>query len=156
MIPRPCHCACGHVAFDVTGPPLFRILCHCTICQAFNRAAFADVVVHAAKSVQLPATGTVEFGTYKPPPNVQRGKCAKCGQAAIEVFKAPLLPALTIVPAGMFNETAALPTPVAHIFYNRRLEDADDHWPKHQGFIRSQLAFGKYLLGSMFARKART
>ena len=86
MDSQACHCSCGNVAFDVQGTPLFRILCHCTICQRFNDAAFADVVVYSAAAVGEPAAGSVEFDTYKPPPNVQRGKCAQCHQPAIEKF----------------------------------------------------------------------
>ncbi|MEO0996305.1 MAG: GFA family protein [Pseudomonadota bacterium] len=146
--PRTCRCACGATGFQTSGAALFRILCHCTICQRFNEADYADVVVYGAASVERPPANTVAFATYKPPPNVQRGKCAKCGQPAIEVFEAPLLPKLTIVPFAMHGDPAGLPAPCGHIFYDKRRADADDDLPKHEGFLRSQLAFGKHLLAS--------
>ena len=78
--------------------PLFRIRCHCTICQQYNNAPFGDVLVFRAKDVSLPPTDTVDYKTYKPPPNVKRGQCAACQQAAVEVFDAPLMPKLVMVP----------------------------------------------------------
>lgn len=140
-----CTCSCGATSFQAVRPPLFRILCHCTICQRFNSASFADVIVFGARDISLPSPETVSFNTYKPPPNVQRGKCAACGQPAIEVFEAPLLPKLVMVPASMFQSDAALPSPVAHVFYDKRVTDAEDSYPKYQGFFRSQFAFLKYL-----------
>ncbi len=140
-----CTCSCGAASFQTLGAPLFRILCHCTICQRFNRAPFADVLVYRAKDVTLPPADAVDFDTYKPPPNVRRGKCATCGQPAIEVFSAPVLPNLVMVPTSMFKSDAVLPSPVAHIFYDKRVSDAEDQYPKHRGYLRSQTAFLKYL-----------
>ena len=143
--PVECICSCGTTAFQAVGSPLFRILCHCTICQRYNAAPFADVVVFRAEDVSLPPPKAVDFETYKPPPNVQRGKCTSCGQPAIEVFAAPVFPHLVMVPRAMFRSDAALPSPVAHIFYDKRVAEANDAYPKYRGFIRSQFAFLKYL-----------
>lgn len=93
----------------------------------------------------LPTPGAVNFETYKPPPNVQRGKCVACTQPAIEVFSAPVLPKLVMVPRAMVRLDEKLPVPIAHIFYDKRLADAQDAYPKHEGFFRSQLAFLNYL-----------
>ena len=141
-------CECGHVTFDITGSPLFRMLCHCTICQQFNDAPFSDIVIYDAASVGEPAAGSVRYSTYKPPPNVQRGVCAQCGKPAIEQFRMPLLPGLTMVPSSVHTNPSKLPAPVAHVFYHRRVADAGDTLPKHEGFLSSQLAFGKYLLAA--------
>jgi len=146
-------CSCGHVAFSIQGAPLFRILCHCTICQRFNDAPFADVVVYSAASVGEPGADTVSYDTYKPPPNVQRGKCAKCGKPAIEKFAAPLFPKLTIVPTAVHKSAAELPEPVAHLFYDKRVADVTDELPKHQGLLASQLSFGRYLLAARKSKK---
>lgn len=140
-----CTCSCGATRFETLGAPLFRILCHCTICQRYHNAPFADIVVHRAEDVALPPAGAVRFDTHKPPPNVQRGKCATCGQPAIGVLAVPFLPRLVTVFKSMFTSDAKLPSPVAHIFYDKRVSDAEDPCPKHQGYLRSQLAFLKYL-----------
>lgn len=150
--PQHCQCSCATTQFRTTGPALFRILCHCTICQKFSNAPYADVVVFRAKDVERPATGIVEFDTYKPPPNVQRGKCSACQKPAIEIFESPLFPNLTIVPYAMFSPPGAMPEPVAHIFYEHRISDADDNLPKYRGYAGSQLAFGKYLISAMLRR----
>ena len=145
MNPVECTCSCGATSFQTVGVPLFRIICHCTICQRFSNAPFADALVHRAEDVALPPAKAVNFDTYKPPPNIQRGKCATCGQPAIVIFAAPVLPRLVSIPRSMFRSDAELPSPVAHIFYDKWVSDAEDPYPKHQGYFRSQIAFLKYL-----------
>jgi hypothetical protein len=135
------------------GPPLFRILCHCTICQRFNDAPFADVVVYDASSVGEPCPGTVDYDTYKPPPNLKRGKCAACGAAAIEKLALPLLPKLTMVPAVVHGSDAGLPAPKTHIFYGTRVAEAEDALPKQVGFIASQLTFARHFISAKVSRK---
>ncbi|MEM7612920.1 MAG: GFA family protein [Pseudomonadota bacterium] len=130
--------------------PLFRLLCHCSICQQFNDSAFADVVVFRAAAVQQPDASKIRFDTYRPPPNVQRGKCTICERPAIEVFEAPLAPSLIMIPQPMFVDNAALPDPVAHIFYESRVDDINDALPKYSGYFRSQLAFGKFLIRGLW------
>lgn len=139
------NCACGHTELEVTGKPKFRMLCHCGICRKYNKSSHADILVYQMTQVKVSASSVVNFQTYKRPPNVQRGQCSKCGQAAIEVFNMPLMPKLTMVPAGMFAETAELPKPKAHMFYDKRVQDTEDDLPKKTGFVASQLAFFKYL-----------
>lgn len=141
-----CACRCGTTRIHLRAAPKFRMLCHCTICQRFNQAPFADVLIYAARDVELMDSDTVEFSTYKPPPNVQRGKCTKCGQAAVETFHVPLLPKLAMVPRAMHAADASLPEPVAHFFYETRVADAEDALPKHKGFMPSQWAFLQYYL----------
>ena len=93
---NPVHSAaawpCGNARLKIHAPSRFRMYCHCTICQRFNQAPFADVLIYRAKDADLSELGAVEFDIYKPPPNVQRGKCTVCGAAAVETFHAPLLP----------------------------------------------------------------
>ncbi len=50
-----------------------------------------------------------------------------------------------MVPAPMLRAGDDAPEPIAHIFYDKRVSDATDTLPKHQGLIASQLAFMKYL-----------
>ena len=140
-----CTCSCGATSFQTIGEPLFRFYCHCTICQRFHDAPFADILVYRAEDVALPPPGAVIFDAHKPPANVQRGKCATCGQPAVAVLTARFLPRLVTVFRPMFTSDADLPSPVAHGFYDKRVTDADDLYPKHEGYFRSQYAFLKYL-----------
>ncbi|MEM9531345.1 MAG: hypothetical protein AAGA23_10520 [Pseudomonadota bacterium] len=141
-------CQCGSVRYRVPQAPLFRAYCHCGICRRFNEAARADILVYRLAEVSLPEEGTVEFSTYRPPPNVRRGRCARCRQAALEVFRSPLLPQLAIVPRGMLPVDAALPESSCHLFFEGSVTDVDDDLPRYRGYLRSQLAFFKMLFFS--------
>lgn len=46
-----CTCSCGATSFQTVGVPLFRILCHCTICQRFINAPFAAPVLPRLVSI---------------------------------------------------------------------------------------------------------
>jgi hypothetical protein len=149
---RKCTCECGGVSYAVPDKPLFRMFCHCTICQKFNDAAHGDIFVYRASDIERPEEGLVNFDTYRPPPNVQRGKCAACSKPAIEVLDTPLIPSLILVPGNMHNGHDCLPAPKGHVFYQSRIEDIDDSLPKHSGYLKSQLVFGKHLLMAFAGR----
>ena len=140
---QQCQCQCGAAAFSVQRPPLMRFICHCTVCQRFNDAPLADMVVLLTKGVVPPPEGTVHFDTYRPPPAVQRGKCASCDKPAVEFMRLPLYPGLTFVPTANFADAALLPEPCMHVFYEKRVADIDDALPKYQGYMKSQLAFAR-------------
>ena len=140
-----CTCSCGATSFQTIGEPLFRFYCHCTICQRFNDAPFADIVVFRAEDVVLPPPEAVIFDTYRPPPNVQRGKCAACGQPAVTVFNSRFLPRLVTVPRPMFGSDAELPSPMGHGFYETRVSDARDSLPKYEGYFRNLFVFLKHV-----------
>ncbi len=152
-IPIDCACACGETQFAIGGSPLFRLICHCSICQRFNDAAYADVAVFRAKDVEPPAEDSVRYERMRPPPNVQRGSCASCGAAAIELFHSPLMPKLTMVPVQNVGAIELLPKPSAHIFYESRVCDIEDGLPKYEGYMRSQLLFGRLLMKSLSGRR---
>ena len=148
-----CACACSATNFTVHERPLFRLICHCTICQRFNDAAYADVAVFRAKDVDTPPESSVRYERMRRPPNVQRGSCASCGAPAIELFHSPLMPKLTMVPVQNVGEIAILPEPGAHIFYESRVSDVTDSLPKVEGYWRSQLLFGRMLMKSLAGRR---
>lgn len=149
---QACRCSCGTTAFNIIGPPLFRLRCHCTVCQRFNQSAYGDVVVYDAASVQCPESGTVSFDRYRPPPNISRGKCAKCGDPAIEIVDMPLAPKLVIVPAAMHGPERELPPPEVQIFYDKRVADVEDGVPRYSGYLPSQYAFLKHLLKAKLSK----
>ncbi|MFT5573671.1 MAG: hypothetical protein ACI9FR_002606 [Cryomorphaceae bacterium] len=141
-----CVCECGSVSYLVPSKPLFRMYCHCSICQKFNDAAYGDICVYRSADVERPKEGLVKFSTFRPPPNVQRGKCTSCKKPAIEILEAPLFPKLILVPGSMLRNRDLLPESVGHVFYEGRVADVQDGLPKHNGYLKSQLVFGKHLL----------
>ncbi len=149
---QQCHCECGKSEFTVKGKPLMRMFCHCTICQEFNNAAFADVTLFLSKDVEFDRAQPVDFKKYKSPPAVDRGKCQACGKPVIEFLDMPLFPALTIIPSKNIAPGEYLPESCGHIFYHRRVEDSHDALPKCSGPIKSQLFLGKKLFQSMLSR----
>lgn len=140
------HCRCGASSFTLTGTPIIRLLCHCTICQRFSKAAFSDTTVFRARDVQLPSDAPIHFDSYRPPPNVQRGQCTACNNPAIEVLSMPLVPRFYIVPSANIDEPSLVPEPAMHLFYEHRIAEAQDDLPKYSGYWPSQLAMIRQLL----------
>ncbi len=141
-------CGCGATACSASAEPLFRVLCHCSLCRKFQQAPFSDISVFRRGSFSLPPEGAVEFETLRPPPNVQRGRCRECGQPAVEVFEGPMMPSMVMVPADMFQDPDRLPEPSAHIFADGSIEPIEDNVKQYRGYLASQLAFFRlYLAG---------
>jgi len=137
-------CECGTCAYEVHKQPKARFICHCTICQAFTGRAFSDVTVLRATDVALTNADQIAFKKYRPPPNINRGLCRRCGKPALETAGSGLIKIL-FIPTPNFARQDLLPPVRMHIFYHRRLADADDALPKHSGYFRSQLAIGQLL-----------
>jgi len=146
------HCQCGNTRFTLKAKPLVRVLCHCTICQEFNNAAFGDVTIFLAKDVEITDVDSIDFRTYKAPPAVQRGKCKTCHKPTVELFDVPLMPALTLIPSQQIIDSDFLPAPVSHIFYHSRVADITDALPKYSGYMLSQLGLSKVLLPRLLKR----
>ncbi|MDC0661396.1 GFA family protein [Marinobacter sp. SS21] len=145
-------CPCASTQFSLQGKALMRGFCHCTICQAFNQSGYADITVFRAKDVTKPDPALVDFKSYRSPPVLQRGKCSHCHKPAIEYFHLFPMPELVIVPTANILDSALIPEPSLHIFYNRRVEDIQDNLPKYSGYLRSQLAFGQQLVMALWRR----
>jgi len=139
----------------VSGEPLVRALCHCTICQAFNESPYADITIFSSGQVDLPDDHPVDFKEYRKPPAVQRGKCSACGKPAIEYLRLPVFPDIVFVPSANFPDQSALPSPSLHVFYNSRVADFQDDLPRYQGYWPSQAAFMRYLVKALLKRRAR-
>lgn len=144
-----CRCSCGHVQFEISGDPLFRAFCHCTICQSFNRSDYADILVMRTKDVSAPPPDRVAFKTYRQPPIVSRGQCTACGSAVMETLTIPAFPNLSIIPVQTMAAATSLPDGAFHMFYDRRVTDINDELPKRTGYLASQWAFASALLRAL-------
>jgi len=149
---RSGRCSCGSVQFDTTDRPLFRAYCHCSICQRYNGAAYADVTVFRAKSVAVVDESKISFKAYQQPPIVQRGTCIQCGKPALEKIRLSLMPKLIVIPSGNFADKERLPTPSMHIFYDKRVQDMKDGIKKYEGYLASQIGFSLALIKGMMSR----
>jgi hypothetical protein len=149
------HCSCGDVNFTVKGKPLLRAFCHCTICQAYNEAPYADITLFRSSDVIMPQEGSVAFNSSVFPPIVHRGKCVSCGKAAIEYLRLFPMPKIIIVPSNNIDDKAFIPDASFHIFYDKRISDIEDNLPKYNGYLKSEFAFGHQLIASLL-RKSKS
>jgi hypothetical protein len=150
---QTCSCHCGASRLGVTGEPIGRLFCHCTICQAFNKQSYADVTVFPAQSIALASNNAVTFRQYRPPPALDRGACSACGGAVVEFMAFGPLKVLAFVPWQNFERPTELPEPSLHIFYDRRVADATDVLPKASGYWASQASVFRMLLVGWFRTK---
>lgn len=135
--PQAASCSCGACAFQVRTRPIARFFCHCTICQAYTGRPFSDVTVLRAKDVDVQAGSPIVFKKYRPPPNVNRGRCTVCDKPAIEFFGAGPLK-LALIPTSNYPRIETLPDPALHVFYDRRTAEVADDLPKVSGYVVSQ------------------
>ncbi len=146
-------CECQYVRFEFEGLPLFRAFCHCKICQEFNQADFADIIVVQSKDVTVPEMDRIKFKHYRQPPILSRGRCVKCNGVAIETMRIPVLPRLTILPSQTLSCATGVPDPLFHMFYHRRVKEFSDDLPKSSNYLQSQLRFSSALLAGLLRKK---
>jgi hypothetical protein len=145
-------CACRICTFEAMETPKARLVCHCTICQAFTHKAFSDVAVFPAFKARLKNEDRIAFKMYKkhrlPPPNLSRGRCQNCGGPVVETWGTNPRKIL-FLPAVNFEKSNLLPAPVVHVFYEHRQNDVHDDVPKYEGYLKSQAAIARMIMLAM-------
>jgi hypothetical protein len=139
-------CTCGSFSFKTHKVPATRFVCHCLLCQAFTGKAFSDVCVMLSHQITLNGTENLTHKKYRLPPNIDRARCDKCGDPAMETMGFRPLQ-LVFIPSPNFANAQRLPPPSMHIFYNRRVADAVDSLPKYEYYWPSELAVIKKVMG---------
>ena len=139
-------CSCGASRLEIIADPSLRFICHCTICQRFNNAPEADMLVFRRDQALLDDAATVAFRRFKKRLAVDRGACRECGDPVVEYLSLPLTSGLAFVPTALLDGRMPLPTPSMRVFYESRVADAHDELPRHGGFLASQLAILPSLL----------
>jgi len=147
-----CHCPCGENRFNVSGKPLIRVFCHCTICQAFYQGPFSDITFFRIQDVTEPQDNHVTYNKIWIPPFIRRGKCVNCGKPVIGYLEIFPLPKLAIVASANIYDKALVPEPSLHIFYDTRVADIDDKLPKYSGYLKSEFAIGRRVIASLLHR----
>ena len=145
---RRFHCGCGVSGLELGAAPLLRFYCHCSLCRQFNGAPRADVVVYRRREVSVLPGSDLIFERLRPPPAVDRGRCARCREPVVEFFDLPLAPRLAFVPAALLERSMVLPSPALHLFCAAD-EAVEDGLPRYDGYLRSQLAFLRRLLPAL-------
>ncbi|MGB6536320.1 MAG: GFA family protein [Xanthobacteraceae bacterium] len=75
-------CLCGGIAFEITGPLMAPMNCHCSQCRKQHGAAFRSRVRIAASDLRwLKGEHLLKF--YESPRGYQRGFCRECGSPII-------------------------------------------------------------------------
>jgi len=148
-VKQDCACLCGASRFAVSGDPMGRFFCHCTICQNVYRKPFADATFFWARSIALPDRHDIEFRRYRPPPALNRGICRRCRNPVVAFMAAGPL-SIGFVPSQNFEKPAELPEPARHIFYDRRVADVTDSIPKIGGYWSSEAYVIKRIVGALF------
>jgi hypothetical protein len=101
-------CACGNITFVLTGEPIAVGICHCKDCQKQTSTAFSIVTLVPQAALDL--TGTL--ASYQTQSvngeHVTRSFCPKCGSAVRTDSAGTRAQGITIVKAGLFDDTSWL------------------------------------------------
>jgi len=95
-------CRCGAVQFDVAGPPLVQLYCHCDDCQAAHGAAYVASAIYPAQQVSV-VRGEPVAASVRHTPRMRCGGCgthlfseiARVGMRSVNAY---LLPPGTFAP----------------------------------------------------------
>lgn len=143
-------CECGINKFSVKGKPLLRAICHCQFCQDFNKSEYGDFLIYRKEQVIFIDQSKSTYKSYKKPPIVKRGSCKQCGKPVLEYLQAPLFPKLVFIPAENHSQQEPLLQPSLHMFYHRRIRDAEDQIPKYSGYLLSEMNFMGRLISKLY------
>jgi len=110
-------CLCGETAYEISGPPMRMMYCHCSRCRLGRSAAHATNVFYQAEGFRwvrgeslitdYPLPGAQYFGT---------SSCSRCGSAMPRVSTERNVAS---VPAGSLDTEPGIP-PMAHIFVDSK------------------------------------
>jgi hypothetical protein len=124
-------CLCGALRYQIDGPFVDLVHCHCSMCRKHHGAPFATWAVAPAAGFRW--TGdTSTLGTYASSERGHRAFCTVCGSAAPVVDEAG---GLVIAPAGNLEGDLGL-KPTKHMFVASKAKwyTITDDLPQHDEF----------------------
>lgn len=105
-------CLCGGVRYQVDGPLLGALHCHCTMCRKAHGAAFRSrAAVKAADFRWVQGEELLTF--YESSPGTHRGFCRVCGSPLLSKFD--FEPAWVGLPLGALDDDPGV-KPGRHIY----------------------------------------
>lgn len=124
-------CLCGDVAYEITGPAVRMVNCHCSRCRRGRSAAHATNVFYRIEDFQF-THGESRVAEYKVPDSKHFATafCRRCGGAAPRISRER---GIVVVPAGSLDtDPGARPT--AHIFVGSKANwfDITDGLPQFE------------------------
>ena len=135
--------------------PLFRIICHCKTCQEYCQNVFNDECTFKLSDLPEINLEKIAFKSYQSKLSpIRRGVCKICGHLAICIAKVPFVGCLIMIPSKMLK-SKSLPAPCAHVYYDRRVANANDEVIKVAGHLRSQIVIYWNVLKSLMSLKKR-
>ncbi len=128
-------CLCGGITFEITGPLLRPLNCHCEQCRKQHGAAFRSRVrVRIDDFEWLQGEELVKY--YESSPDFRRGFCGNCGTPVVNrpgpnyklIAHTPSAASELGVPLGILDDDPGV-RPESHIFVREKapwFEIADD------------------------------
>jgi len=124
-------CLCGALRFEIDGPPVDMLHCHCSMCRKHHGAAFATWIAAPAGGFRWlgPTDTLVE---YRSSERGHRSCCGVCGSVAPIVDSAT---GFVIVPAGNLDGDPGI-RPARHMFAASKASwyTIADGLPQHEAF----------------------
>jgi hypothetical protein len=124
-------CLCGTLRYEITGPLVGMIHCHCSRCRKQQGAPFATIGTVAIGDLRWLA-GEDEVARHSAAPGGPRHFCTRCGSPA--PIAVPSL-GLAFVPVGTLEGDVDM-RPQAHIFAGSKASwhTITDDLPQHEGY----------------------
>ncbi|HKE93221.1 MAG TPA: GFA family protein [Povalibacter sp.] len=112
-------CLCSHVAYEVSGPPLRMVHCHCSRCRRGRSSAHATNLAYGIDGFRF-VRGESHVVTYKVPGarHFAVGFCSHCGGAVPHLSPER---GIVIVPAGSLDTDPGV-RPDAHIYVSYKAD----------------------------------
>jgi hypothetical protein len=124
-------CLCGAVRYEIDGPFVEVVHCHCSMCRKHHGTAFVTWAVAPLEGFRLTA-GQEAIVSRESSPGVQRSFCSTCGSVTPQVSPSGKH---VIAAAGNLVDAVGL-TPYAHIFTGSKASwyTITDDLPQHAEF----------------------
>jgi hypothetical protein len=124
-------CYCGTVRYEVSGPFIDMVNCHCSMCRKHHGSPFATYVSAPIDNFRW-VSGADAFIRYKSSEQGTRDSCKVCG-SAVPIMMPPH--GVALLPAGPLEGNLGI-TPQAHIFVGSKApwHTITDTLPRHEEY----------------------
>ena len=112
--PASGRCQCGSVTYQLLGPPLATLACHCTDCQKLSASSFSITMILSREHFEL-LTGELK-SWQRPTASGGTAVCWFCPECGNRIYhEDPDRPQLLKLKPGTLDDTSVL-QPMAHVW----------------------------------------